>query len=253
MILNKLSVVIITFNEEENIGKCLKSIENVADEIIIVDSFSTDNTRKISKKFNVKFYTNEWEGYSKQKNFGNSLASNDYILSIDADEELSEDLQKSILEIKNKGFSGAYKLLRVNNYCGKWIKYSSWSPDTVIRIWNKNDVKWMDMIHEYISINNNISINKIPGNLNHFSVKTIKDHLDIINKYSTIKAISKFEKGKKTNLMKIIFKPIINFLINFILKGGILDGYYGFLISVNSAYSEFLKNVKLKELYDNKK
>jgi len=253
MSLKKLSVVIITFNEEKNIERCLKSVKTIADEIIIVDSFSTDKTKEISQRYDVKFYSKRWIDYSDQKNYGNNLSTNDYILSIDADEELSEELQLSILKIKKSGFYGAYKIRRVNNYCGKWIRYSTWSPDTVLRIWNKNDGEWKGSIHEFINFSKKVVSRTIKGNLNHYTISSIEEHLETINKYSSLKAIEKYRRGKKTNLIIVIFKPYIVFLINFIIKLGFLDGYYGYLISRNSAYSEFLKNVKLKELYDNKK
>ena len=147
-----LTAVIITKNEEFNISRCLQSLKDVADEIVVVDSFSTDSTEEICKSFNVRFVQQEWLGYSEQKNFANSLASNDWIFSIDADEVLSDELKKSILELKNKNISddNVFSMNRLTNYCGHWIRHCGWYPDRKIRIWNRKVGKWQGEIHETI-------------------------------------------------------------------------------------------------------
>ncbi len=251
--MNKLSAIIITLNEERNIERCLKSLQAVADEIIIVDSNSTDNTINICNKYKTKVIQQKWLGYSEQKNLGNNIAENDIILSVDADEALSEVLTQSILQLKKDGFSGAYKFNRLNNYCGKWIKHSSWYPDTKLRIWNKNDGKWQGDIHENVILNKNISVSHLKGDLLHYSFYSIEEHVNVINKFSSFKAEALYKKGKKPNIIQILFKPLIKFFITYFLKRGFMDGYYGYVISKNSAFSDHLKYVKLRELNKNAK
>ena len=140
----QISAVIISHNEERNIRRCLESVQSVADEIVVVDSLSEDKTEEICNEFNVKFVKQQWLGYSEQKNLANNLATNDWILSIDADEELSEELKKSILELKNNNISddNVFSMNRLTNYCGHWIRHCGWYPDRKIRIWNRNVGMW---------------------------------------------------------------------------------------------------------------
>ena len=138
----KLSGVIITFNEADNIERCLKSLTDVVDEIIVVDSYSTDNTKDICKKFNVTLIEQEFLGYIEQKNFALQQASNDYILSLDGDESLSETLQKSIIELKTNWNFDGYYCNRFNNFCGQWIKYSDWYPNRKLRVFDRKKGQW---------------------------------------------------------------------------------------------------------------
>ena len=144
----KLSAIIITFNEEKNISRCLNSLKNIVDEIIVVDSFSSDRTEEICRNYNVKFIKRKWEGYSETKNFANSLALNNFVLSIDADEEISEELSLSIQQIEEPIDNFVFSFNRLTNYCGKWIKHCGWYPDKKVRIFNKNNTTWKGEIHE---------------------------------------------------------------------------------------------------------
>ena len=139
---NKISAVIITFNEEDNIGRCLESIRNVADEIVVVDSFSSDRTEEICDQYKVVFLKHEFEGHKEQKNYALAQAKGDFILSLDADEALSPELDKSILEVKNSFISAGYKLNRLSNYQGSWIKHCGWYPDKKLRLVRRNSAKW---------------------------------------------------------------------------------------------------------------
>ncbi len=243
----KLSVVIITFNEEDNIEKCLKSVQNITDEIIVVDSFSTDKTKEICQKYNVKFYEQKWLGYSQQKNYANSLATNNYILSIDADEVISEELEKSILSLTT--FDGVYKFNRLTNYCGHWIKHCGWYPDAKIRIFPKNEVKWVgEFVHETLDIPNGTKLTQLKGDLLHYTTKTISQHINTINNFSGKSAMSKFTQGKRTNLLKILFKSKLKFFIMYFIKLGFLDGYYGYVVCKNSAHAAFLQETMMREL-----
>jgi glycosyltransferase involved in cell wall biosynthesis len=242
-----LSVVIITFNEEKNIARCLESVLEVADEIIVVDAYSTDNTEKICRKYDVEFYKKEWQGYSAAKNFGTSQAQNDYILSLDADEALSGELKTSISDIKINSTFQAYYLKRLANYCGKWIKHCGWYPDYKLRLWNRKLGEWHGTVHEILKFEQQIPIGKLSGDLLHYSFSSIKDHINKANMFSEISAKEAIKKGRKINFVYHLFlNPAYTFINKYIFKLGFLDGYYGFLICVISAFSHFLKYSKIR-------
>ncbi|MFA6923234.1 MAG: glycosyltransferase family 2 protein [Bacteroidales bacterium] len=242
------SIVIITLNEERNIERCLNSVKDISDDIIVVDSYSNDKTKEICKKYDVNFIEYDWKGYSETKNYGNSIAKYDWILSIDADEVVSEKLKKSLLNVDlNSGFDGFY-LKRLNNYCGKWIKHSGWYPDRKIRLWNKNKAKWEGEVHEKIVLEKQSEIGCLKGNLLHYSYYTIKEHIKRIEKYSDMSAQEYFKKGKKSNIFKIYVAPVFKFILNYFIRLGFLDGYYGFIICKLTAYTTFLKYYKLKKI-----
>ena len=240
-----ISAVIITYNEEKKITRCLNSLKSVADEIVVIDSYSTDKTVEICKKFNVKIVQHKWEGYSKTKNYGNTIAEHDYILSIDADEELSEGLINSIKKVK-ENLSGAYSFNRLTNYCGQWIHYCGWYPDKKIRIFNRNEALWSkSSIHETIQFKNQVSITHLEGDLLHYSFLTLSDHLKTINKYSELAAYDLINQNKKFFHFKIFMVPILKFISSYFFKRGFLDGFYGFCICVFSAFDIFIRYAKV--------
>jgi len=244
----KISAVIITFNEERNIERCLKSLNQVADEIIVIDSFSEDNTAEICKRFPVKFILKEWMGYSAAKNFGNNIANNDYILSIDADEALSDELKKHIMELKKTdNLLDAYRFNRLTNYCGKWVHFGGWYPDTKLRLWNRNKGKWEGEIHEEIILKNSTKTGFVKGNLLHFSYYTIEQHLNQANKFTDIMSNDLFKKGKNASIFKLLLSPVFKFIRDYFLKLGFLDGYTGFTICRISANASFMKYYKLRQ------
>jgi (heptosyl)LPS beta-1,4-glucosyltransferase len=244
----KLSVVIITFNEEKNIEKCLQSIQSLSDDIVVIDSYSTDNTESICNNFsNVRFIKHKWEGYSKTKNFGNSIAKNNYILSLDADEVISEKLRKSIIGI-NK-LTGAYEFNRMTNYCGTWIKHCGWYPDKKIRIFDKTNISWEgDFVHETLSIPSNTKINFLKGDLFHYSYHTLEDHYNQIEKYSSLHAQKMLKDNKSVSFTKLYISPAFKFFRTYFLQLGFLDGKAGFTIARISAKAVKLKYQKLKAL-----
>lgn len=250
----KISAVIITFNEERNIKRCLESLKGIADEIVVVDSYSTDRTPEICEMYDVKFIQNPFTDFAAQKNFANSHTNHKFILSLDADESLSKKLRTSILNWKESGNHDAIKINRSNNYCGKWIKYSGWYPDSKYRLFDKTKARWTgEKVHEYLEVDEDAQKGKIEGDILHYSVYTIEQHIATINKYSTLKAEINFEKKKNTSYFKIILGPRIKFFKIFILKGGFRDGWSGYLIAKNSSYSDFLKHAKLRQLNANAK
>lgn len=249
----KLSVVIITFNEEKNIERCIESVAEVADEIVVLDSFSTDKTEEICKKHNVKFFQYKFDGHIEQKNRALTYSSNNYVLSLDADEALSPKLIDSIKSIKKDCNFDGYYFNRLNNYCGKWIKHTAWSPDRKLRIWNITKGKWGgENPHDKFVLNDDCTKYYLKGDLLHYSFSSIEEHLTQINKFSTIAAKAKFSKGKKSGFLNFVIAPIWEFKKNYIIKLGFLDGYYGFVVSIMNSYAVFLKYIKLKRLWEQK-
>lgn len=247
--MDKISAVIITYNEEKNIRRCLNSLIGVADEIIVLDSYSSDKTKTICEEFEVKFIESAWKGYSQSKNIANAHASNAYILSVDADEELSEALKESILKAKERGLNGAYSFNRLSNYMGRWIRHGDWYPDRKMRIWNKNEGSWKGEIHEKVEFPVNVSIKHLKGDLNHYSYYSISEHIEQINKYSTLSAEELYRKKKKVGFIKIILSPWSQFFTSFVIKLGFLDGYKGFAISLITSFGSYLKYAKLRAKY----
>jgi len=243
----KLSAVIIVFNEERNIGRCLESLQGIADEIIIVDSNSTDKTLEIANRYNVKIYQQDFLGYAEQKNFANSLCSFNHIISLDADEVISENLKAEILEIKNQFTADAYELNRLTNYAGKWVHHCGWYPDRKIRIFKKELAHWAGpRLHETLEINSK-NIKRLKADLLHYSFHSKDDHLKQIEKFTNISSKELFDKGKRANFYYLYIKPIIRFITDYILKLGVLDGATGYTVCKNSAYAAYLKYSKLKK------
>jgi glycosyltransferase involved in cell wall biosynthesis len=247
----KLSVVIITFNEERNIGRCIDSVQKVADEIVIVDSYSTDKTESICKGKGAKFIQHKFEGHIEQKNFAISQATNKYILSLDADEALSEELVKSILEVKDNWTADGYKFNRLTNYCGSWIRHCGWYPDTKLRLWDSSKGKWGGTNpHDIFIMNSESKILPLKGDLFHYSYYSTHDHLKQVNYFTDITSKEAYTRRKRSNLFLILFSPLIKFLKSYFFQLGFMDGYHGFVISVISAHATFLKYVKVKELQE---
>ncbi len=245
----KISAVIITFNEEHNIECCIRSLQGIADEIIVIDSFSTDETPKICNSLGARFFQIKWEGYAATKNYGNSMASHNYILSVDADEVLSDALQKEIIGFKNQdNHLDAYSVNRLTNYCGSWIHHCGWYPDTKLRLWNKMKGKWEGNIHEEVVMDKDSTFTNLKSDLLHYSYYSIQQHVNQANKFTDLTAIEAYNNGKKAGIVKIIFSPWIKFFRDYFLKLGFLDGYHGFVICKISAFATFMKYIKIKEL-----
>ncbi len=244
-----LSVVIITFNEEKNIGRCIDSVAAVADEIIILDSYSTDKTVQIARSKGALIHQQRFEGYGKQKNDALNLCRHDFVLSLDADEMLDDVLVKEILEEKKGDGSHACLMNRCTNYCGKFIRHGSWYPDRKIRLFNKIIARWSkDMIHEKVEIPPGIKTKRLQGDILHYSFNSIEEHVAQNNKFSSISAQTLFENGKRTNLFKIIINPWWAFVLSYILRRGFADGLFGFIVAVNISHLTFLKHTKLMTL-----
>jgi glycosyltransferase involved in cell wall biosynthesis len=241
-----LSAVIITFNEEKNIGRCITSVKEVADEVLVVDSFSTDRTGEICHSLGATFVQHSWAGYSGQKNFADSIAKHDYILSIDADEALSDELRKSILKIKDNLEYDGYEMNRLTNYCGTWIRHGSWYPDRKLRLFDRRKAGWSVEIHEMLVLDGRKGFLK--GDLLHYSYYAVSDHIRQANLFTDLTAKEAYSRGKRAGILKILFSPCIKFIRDYIFLLGFLDGYHGFMVCRISAWATFLKYAKLRQL-----
>ncbi len=246
--MQKISVVIITLNEERNIERCLQSVLKVADEILVLDSFSTDRTQEICQSHQVKFIQSEWKGYSETKNYANGLAENDWILSLDADEELSDELIRSVLQLKENNDLKNAQISRLTNYCGSWIRHGAWYPDYKIRLFNRQQSSWQGHIHETLSNIDMQNLILLRGDCFHYSYYTVEDHLRQTEKFSRMSAENVFHSKKNVSLVKKLFGPSFRFIRDYIFKLGILDGKAGFTIAKISAKAVKLKYQYLKEL-----
>lgn len=246
-----ISAVVITYNEERNIRRCLESVQDIADEIVVVDSYSTDQTEPICREMGAVFLQHPFEGHIEQKNYALAKAKHDIILSLDADEALSDTLRDSILAVKNHWGSEGYSFNRLTSFCGKWIRHCGWYPDVKIRLWDRNKGAWGGTNpHDRVVMDEGSTVKHLNGDLLHYSYYSIRQQVDQINSFSELAARAAFEKGKKGFFVKdILLNPFFTFLKMYLLKCGFLDGYYGFVISINSSFSKFLKYIKLRELY----
>ncbi len=246
--MSKISAVIITKNEAHNIAKCLSALKAVADDILVVDSFSTDKTKAIAEENGARVIQKEWEGYAKAKNFANSKAYHDWILSVDADEILSNELIQQIQAIRLTTGT-VYSLDRINNFCGQWIKHSGWYPDWKIRLFDRNEVYWVGAyVHEKLKHPVNYKIERLSGKLYHYSYATLEDHRKRIETYSQLAAEDMYANGKNASFVKMYLSPVSRFLKTLFLKRAFLDGKNGWIISRRNALLVYLKYKKLKQL-----
>lgn len=247
--MNQLSVVVITFNEENNLSRCLESVKDIADEIIVVDSYSTDKTIEIATSYGAKIYYQQFLGYGAQKNFANQLSTHDWILSLDADEELTPTLSNNIAAIKKAPSYNAYQFSRLTNYCGKWIKHSGWYPDKKIRLFNKTKGAWYsEQVHEHWELYDKTEkTGELKGDLLHYSYYSISDHIIRIEKFTELSSRAAVASGKKCSLLKLWLIPKWNFFRDYVIKLGFLDGMAGYTICKLTYYTYFVKYTKIRQ------
>lgn len=250
--MEKLSVVIITYNEERNIERCLKSVLPIADEIVVLDSFSSDRTEAICKNYNVQFYTHAFDGHIQQKNRAITYAKHNLVLSLDADEAPDETLLQSIQEAKENPQADGYYFNRKTNYCGTWIKNSGWYPDRKLRLWNKNKGQWGgDNPHDKFELLSGSSEHYLKGDLLHYSYYTIDQHKAQIKKFSTIASLAAYEKGKRASFITPMYRSFWKFIRNYFIKLGFLDGYAGIQVCSLTAKETYMKYKKLQKHSEN--
>lgn len=241
-----VSVVIITFNEEKNIARCLSSVKAVADEVVVIDSYSTDQTKEICLAFGARFIEHSFEGHIEQKNFAITQATHPYILSLDADECLTDQAIQDILAIKQNWTHEGYSFRRLNNYCGKWVRHGGWYPDRKLRLWNSKLGSWQGQNpHDEFKLATGSTIKELHSDIEHFTFRAISEHIQQINYFTDISSRALYERGKKSHLGLILLSPIAKFVRDYVIKLGFLDGLEGFIIAKNSAHAKFQKYTKL--------
>lgn len=239
---NKISAVVITLNEEAVIEDCITSLEQVADEIIVLDSFSTDKTKELVAH-RCRFVEHAWMGYSKTKNYANVLASHNLILSLDADERLDDLAIEEIKRIKQLDKTAfGYSFNRKNFYGNLWIKYAGWYPDRKTRLFDRQHSRWKgDYVHEELEVRG--SVEHLAGNILHYTVKDHGHHLHTVRRYAKLAAEKAREEGKSMYALKSALSAVSHFIKIFVLKQGFRHGSVGFQIAWNSAYSKWLRYV----------
>lgn len=248
-----LSLAVITKNEAHNIARCLQSVEGLADELLVVDSGSTDHTIAIAESMGARVLHHDFEGHIEQKNFASAQVRGDFILSLDADEALNPELYEAIKTEKAKGFPHtAYAMNRLTSYLGKWIHHSGWYPDTKLRLFKKGSCAWggYNPHDKLMPLDPSLPIQHLNGDILHYTYYSLQEHLSQVNYFTDILAKANYEDGKRSNLLKIIGGGAFKFFKDFVLKKGFLDGYHGFLIASISAFATFIKYAKLKRIQE---
>jgi len=245
-----LSAVLITRNEAHNIVRCLRSLKGLCDDIVIVDAESTDATRALAEAEGARVVVRPWTDYCEQKNFANALALHPWILSLDADEALSGPLRTALQQVAATGFSGAYRVKRLTNYCGYWVRHGGWYPDSKVRLFHRDHARWEGShVHETLALATGTSIHDLPGDLLHYSYPTLASHHERIERYSTLHARKLYAAGKRGSNIKRWLSPLAKFMHGYFVQLGILDGWAGWHIARLSARAVYLKYAKLKTLH----
>ena len=243
-----LTVTVITRDEQSNIAAALESVA-WADEIIVVDSHSTDDTVAIARRLATRVEVRDWPGYSEQKNYAAGIASHDWILSVDADERVTPELAREIRDLIARGpESRGYRVPRITWYLGRWIRGTDWYPDYQLRLYDRRAAKWNGRrVHESVEL-----LEGAPGllrnDLQHYAYRNVSHHLATIDRYTTLAAEEWHARGRRTGALETAIHPWFAFLRNYFLRGGFRLGTTGFIVSLLNSYYVFLKLVKLWEL-----
>ena len=245
-----LSVTIITFNEEAQLPRCLAALEGLADEVLVVDSLSTDATVAIARAAGARVIEQPWLGYAEQRNLAQAQARHDHVLALDADEVLSPELRASIAAAKAHWAADGYTLNRLTNYCGLWVRHAGWYPDRKLRLVDsRTGARWTGgHVHEWLELPPTARTAHLAGDLLHYSYATVAEHVAQQNRFSTGSARTYHERGRRSSIARIVLAPTYKFWRDYLFKLGFLHGYYGLVLCAISAYSVFLKYVKLYEL-----
>ncbi len=245
--MNRISACLITFNEEHNLPRALDSLRGVADEIVVVDSGSTDRTLEIARERGAVTYHRAWTSYSEQKNYAAERATHDWILSLDADEELSTALQSSLLHWKETPPAGTvYEVSRRTWYLGAWIRHSGWYPDFQRRLYRRDAARFEGIVHESLRFAGRAR--RLEGDLLHYTVRSFAEHEANVERYTTLGAQQMYAEGNRSWRAAMWFATPWSWFQNFFLRGGFLDGYRGGLIAQMAARSVRLKHKKLGRL-----
>ncbi|MCB2376220.1 glycosyltransferase family 2 protein [Hymenobacter sp. BT635] len=243
-----LSVVIITFNEEANIGRCLAAVGDIADEVLVVDSFSTDQTVAICRQHGARVVQHAFAGYVEQKNYATAQARHDYVLQLDADEVLTNELRASIRAVKSSWQHAGYMLARLTNYCGTWVRHGGWYPDRKLRLYDRRLGQWEGLLlHERFEVAAGQSVGALAGDALHYSYHSVEQHVSQLNRFTSISAAELTLRGKyRVTLFHLLLKPVWKFVHGYFFRLGFLDGFAGLCIATISAWGVFLKFAKLR-------
>ncbi len=245
--MNKISAIIPTFNEEHNIASAIDAV-SWADEVIVVDSLSSDKTVEIAKQKGVRLLQREYENSASQKNWAIPQATHSWIFLLDADERVTEELKKEIVDLVKKPLEkDAYWIRRSNYFMGKRVRFSGWQGDKVIRLFNRDKCRYQEK-HVHSEIDCSGEIGYLTGKLDHFTVKNIAHYLEKWDRYSTWSAKDHYERGQKPSIFHFVFKPGFRFFRDYILRLGFLDGLTGLIVCTLSSTGIFMRYLKLKQL-----
>lgn len=239
-----VSAIVITLNEAANIQACLESVA-WADERLVVDCGSTDDTVAIAVRCGARVITREWLGYSAQKNFAAGEAAHDWIVSVDADERVTPELAAEMkTALAAPGDRAGFRLPRVTFYLGQWIRCTDWYPDYQLRLYDRRRARWNGRkVHESVSADG--PVGRLKNDLQHYAYRDITHHLDTINRYTTLAALHMHEEGRRTGVGELLLHPPAAFLRNYVLRGGFTAGAAGLIVSTMNSYYVFLKFAKL--------
>lgn len=247
--MKQLSAVIISYNEEAKIGRALESLKGVADEIVVVDSFSQDGTERVCRAYTDRFFQREWGGYREQKQHATNQARNDWVLSLDADEALSAGLRDELKAWKARPESEAngYRLPRKTFFLGRWIEHTTWYPDWQLRLFRKSKGRWTGRsVHESFAVEG--PVGRFGGFLEHYTYASISEYLLQLERFSGLAASDYHAAGRRAGWARLALSPPATFLNNYVVRRGFLDGVPGLAASVLSATSVFFKWLRLWEL-----
>jgi glycosyltransferase involved in cell wall biosynthesis len=244
----KLTVTVITLNEASNIDACLASV-SWADEVLVVDSGSTDGTADRARKAGARVFVRDWPGYAAQKDFAASQAAHDWILSVDADERVTPALTSEIRALLSGNAlpHAGYRVPRVTWHLGRWIRTPDWYPDLQLRLYDRGRARWKARrVHESVALDPGAGApGRLTGELQHYAYRDIAHHLDTMNRYTTLAADDMYAAGRRANLLDLCLHPPAAFLRNYVLRRGVADGAPGFIISAMNAHYVFQKFAKL--------
>jgi glycosyltransferase involved in cell wall biosynthesis len=242
-----LTATVITLNESAHLAAALQSV-SWADEIVVVDSQSTDATVEIARRFTDRVVIRDWPGYIAQKNFAASIASHDWILSLDADERVTPELAAEIQALLTSAPPAAgYRVPRVSHYLGRWIRSTDWYPDPQMRLYDRRRAQWTGrLVHESVAVDG--PVGRLSADLQHYPYRDVSHHLATIDRYTSLAARQMFEDGRRAGALELALHPPAALLRNYVLRGGFRDGTVGLIVSILNSYYVYLKFAKLWEL-----
>jgi glycosyltransferase involved in cell wall biosynthesis len=241
----KISACIITFNEEDRIRDCIESLD-FCDEVLVVDSHSSDKTREVAQACGARVIERDWPGFVEQKNYVVRQAKNDWILNLDADERISSDLRSEILFLRNEGFpcKAGWRMPRLSYYMGRWIKHGTWRPDWNLRLFDRRRGRWSgSRLHERVQLDG--ALGSLQGQILHYPYRTLAEHFETMDRYTTLMAQGLDEKGKRASVIQVIVNPWARFLKYYFLKRGFLDGWRGLVMAYLASQYVRMKYIKL--------